>query len=73
MDNNGRSEEIISSITHMGESMNFEVIAEYVETKEQKERLHELGCNLYQGWYYYPAVPLYELIEILEREHAHAK
>lgn len=71
--NNKRSEDIVSSILQMGETMNFKVIAEYVETKEQKRILEELGCKLYQGWLYYPAIPLYEFLEMLDRERAHKR
>ncbi len=48
--------EIISSITRLATSLNLWVLAEYVETEEQKETLHEIGCNCYQGYLYSPAV-----------------
>ena len=48
--------EIILSITHLAESLHLNVIAEYVETEEQKETLHEIGCYFYQGYLYSPAV-----------------
>lgn len=31
------------------------VLAEFVETNEQKEALHEMGCDCYQGYLYSPA------------------
>ena len=48
--------EIISSITQLAETLNLTVLAEYVETEEQRAVLHEAGCNLYQGYLYSPAV-----------------
>ncbi|MBO4897061.1 MAG: PTS sugar transporter subunit IIC/EAL domain-containing protein [Clostridia bacterium] len=48
--------EIIQSITSLAESLNLSVIAEYVETEEQKEALHETGCDIYQGYLYSPAI-----------------
>ena len=36
------------------------VLAEYVETEEQRETLPSIGCDCYQGWLYSPAVPLKE-------------
>lgn len=57
-----RSAEIISSIIHLGQTLNFEVIAEYVETKELKNFLMVLGCHIYQGYYYSPAIPINEFI-----------
>lgn len=63
MMSNDRSLDIISSIIKMGETMNFQIIAEYVETKDQRDLLRSLGCDYYQGWYYYPAVPITEFID----------
>ena len=50
--------EIISSITGLSESLSLPVIAEFVETSEQREILHEIGCDCYQGYLYSPAIPL---------------
>ena len=52
--------EIISSITRLARSLDLIVLAEYVETEEQKELLHEIGCDCYQGYLYSPAVCLDE-------------
>ena len=55
---NQNCREIISSITGLSESLSLPVIAEFVETSEQREILHEIGCNCYQGYLYSPAIPL---------------
>ena len=34
------------------------VLAEFVENKEQRDELHRLGCDIYQGYLYSPAVLL---------------
>ncbi|MBR3640976.1 MAG: EAL domain-containing protein, partial [Oscillibacter sp.] len=52
--------EIISSITQLADSLNLSVLAEYVETAEQRDLLHEIGCDCYQGYLYSPAVPIRE-------------
>ena len=52
--------EIIQSITQLASSLNLTVLAEYVETAEQREILHEIGCDCYQGYLYSPAVYLDE-------------
>lgn len=57
-----RSREIIGSIVNLGHSLDFRVIAEFVENEEVRDALQELGCALYQGYLYSPAVPLEELI-----------
>ncbi len=58
-----RCSEIIASIVNLGESLQFQVIAEYVENKVLKDQLMELGCKIYQGYYYSPAIPVDELVE----------
>lgn len=55
---NDRTKEIITSIIQMANRLNFHVVAEFVETLEQKDALKEVGCNIYQGYYYAKAEPL---------------
>ena len=62
---NERCENIIKSIVDLGKSLNFEVVAEYVETMPQKNKLKELGCEIYQGYLYYKPMEIDELIDIL--------
>lgn len=50
--------EIISSITDLTSSLSMQVIAEFVETEEEKEILHSINCDNYQGYLYSPAVAL---------------
>ncbi len=46
---------IIKSVLLLGEALNIEVVSEGVETKEQYTLLKELGCKLFQGYYFsYP-------------------
>lgn len=63
---NERNQEIIASIVSLGTNLGFVVMAEYVETEEIREKLESLGCNLYQGYLYSPAVPLERLKEIVK-------
>jgi len=51
-------QEIILSITSLAEALHLTVLAEYVETEEQRETLHQIGCDCYQGYLYSPAVPV---------------
>lgn len=62
---NNRSQNIISGIQKMSSPLNYELIAEYVETEEQKKVLEELGCYIYQGALYSMAMPPEELEEFL--------
>lgn len=64
---NERSREIISSISRLTEGLNIETIAEYVETEEQRKALEDVGCHIYQGYLYSPAIPLSKFIELGEQ------
>ena len=50
--------EIISSIVDLANSLNLKVLAEYVETEKQRDILHEIGCDKYQGYLYSMAKPI---------------
>lgn len=65
---NERNQEIISSIVSLGRNLGFVVIAEYVETEEIRAVLEKLGCNLYQGYLYSPAIPLEQLAELARKD-----
>lgn len=62
---NSRSQEIIAGIHQMSQSLNYDLIAEFVETEEQREALDKLGCDIYQGYLYSPALRLPELEQYL--------
>ena len=49
---NERSRDIVRGITRLAASMQFHVVAEFVETREQMELLKALHCDIYQGYYY---------------------
>ncbi len=63
---NERTKEIIDSIISLGKTLDYEVVAEYVEDREQKEALKEMGCNLYQGYLYSPAIPIENFAEYVK-------
>lgn len=64
-----RSIDIITAITGLSKKFNFKVIAEYVETKEQRDKLADLGCYIYQGWLYSQAVPREVFIRYLNEHY----
>lgn len=59
---------IVSSIVTLGKSLNYTVIAEYVEYEEQRIILHELGCDRYQGYLYSEALPYQKLIDYMQKD-----
>lgn len=62
-----RSVDIIRAITQLADKFNFKVVAEYVENEAQRDKLASLGCHIYQGWLYSPAVTLHEFINYLQK------
>ena len=58
----GHSEKIIRSLTSLSDSMNIKVVAEFVETAAQRDKLAELGCHAFQGYLYSKPISLDELI-----------
>lgn len=61
--NNERSRNIVSGIVDMARTLKFHVVAEFVETKEQRDLLRDLGCEVFQGYYYGKPIPLDEFTE----------
>ena len=55
---NETNADIIRAITALGKTQKVEVIAEYVETVEQRDALIEMGVNVLQGYLY--STPLSE-------------
>jgi diguanylate cyclase (GGDEF)-like protein/PAS domain S-box-containing protein len=51
---------ICKSTIALAESMGLSVIAEGVETKEQRDALSDIGCSSYQGYWFSRPVPLDE-------------
>jgi diguanylate cyclase (GGDEF)-like protein/PAS domain S-box-containing protein len=49
---NGGEQPLVESIIAMGHHMDMEVVAEGVETEAQKNTLEELGCLVFQGYYF---------------------
>ncbi len=60
---NQDDEAIIKTILALGQSLELTVIAEGVETKQQAERLRELGCTQFQGFLYGRPVPASEYLQ----------
>jgi diguanylate cyclase (GGDEF)-like protein/PAS domain S-box-containing protein len=51
------SDAIAKSIISLGHALDKSVIAEGVETEEQRKHLARLGCNAYQGYLFSPPIP----------------
>lgn len=57
---------IIRSIIMLGQSLGLSIIAEGVETQEQRDLLHAQGCTLYQGFWYGRPMPGEQFAALLQ-------
>ena len=55
-----RAREILESMISLAKRLEIPVITEGVETKEQLDFLTEMGCDMFQGYYFSRAVPISE-------------
>ena len=60
---------IVKAVIAFSKSLNLRIIAEGVETKEQKTALVENGCQIIQGYIYGKPVPADEMEKLLRDSH----
>ncbi|MHB8534555.1 MAG: bifunctional diguanylate cyclase/phosphodiesterase [Sulfuricaulis sp.] len=58
---------IVKAIIALAHSLNMKVVAEGVETREQFDVLHALGCDNAQGYLFSPAVPAADFTQLCNR------
>ena len=56
---------IVQTIIKMGQTLGLEVVAEGVETEEQRRMLQQFGCENYQGYLFGKPVPIAEFEQAL--------
>ena len=56
---------IVQAIINLSSSLNYDVIAEGVETHEQRKFLYKNGCSQYQGYLFSRPVPINEFEKIV--------
>ncbi|MEI6895005.1 MAG: ammonium transporter [Colwellia sp.] len=61
--------EICAAIINLAQGMRLSVIAEGVETKAQVDTLINLGCNYFQGFYYYKPLSKQKTTDLLSQKH----
>jgi len=64
----GNDAQIVRAIIAMGRSLNLTVLAEGVETEEQRAFLRGEGCQEAQGFLFSPPIPAGEFVELLRRD-----
>lgn len=60
---------ILRFIMGLARWMNLSVVAEGVETKEQLERLKEIGCDYVQGYYFAKPMPCKDIELLIKQQH----
>jgi len=58
---------IVDTIISMAQSLNLDVIAEGVETEEQRQYLENAGCVTYQGYLFSQPIPLEEFSLLVKK------
>jgi EAL domain-containing protein (putative c-di-GMP-specific phosphodiesterase class I) len=64
---NSNDAAIIRTIIALGDSLEMEVIAEGVETEQQREFLAAHGCHNYQGYLFSKPLPVKEFEQLLRK------
>lgn len=60
-DHGERSWHIIRSVANLASTLEMNTVTEGVETKDQVVRLLDIGCNVFQGYYFAKPMPVNEL------------
>lgn len=63
---NSNGQAIVSTIIAMAHSLQLDVIAEGVETQEQRSLLEKLGCHRYQGYLFGKPVPAGQFQRVMD-------
>lgn len=60
---NTHTANLTKTIINMAKNLDYKVVAEGIETREQLDILQELGCDYGQGYYWSPPVPAEDIIK----------
>jgi diguanylate cyclase (GGDEF)-like protein len=58
----------VGTMVGLGQALGMQTIVEGIETKEQLEKLRELGCDTGQGFYFAKPLPLAQAQQLVERQ-----
>ena len=61
--------ELIGNIINMSQILQVKTVAECVETEEQMKVLEQMGCIIYQGYYYSRPLPLDVFLQYVKKKH----
>ncbi|MCG5548372.1 EAL domain-containing protein [Halorhodospira halochloris] len=63
----GSDAEILRTVVALGRSLGFKILAEGVETEQQRSFLMDSQCNYAQGYYFSPPVPAQAVPELIRK------
>ena len=66
------NEALISSILALSNGLHLGTVAEGVESRDQLESLHKLGCPIVQGYLISQPVPAEQIVSLLDQDWSHA-
>ena len=58
-----KSMSIINTIISLTRTLGLSVVTEGVETREQVDKLTQMGCGVYQGYYFSKPIPVSQFEE----------
>lgn len=67
-DEENKTDKFIANVIRIAKDINCKVVAEGVETKEQRDTLLKAGCDIIQGYYYAKPMPINEYEELLKKD-----
>ncbi len=65
---NPKNQTIVSSMIQLAHDLGFPVLAEGIETTEQKNWLEEHGCDMGQGYWFSRPLPLDQLLDFMQKK-----
>ncbi|MBF0340910.1 MAG: EAL domain-containing protein [Magnetococcales bacterium] len=68
LDRGTEGQVIVSAICRLARSLNLKIVTEGVETLEQRNTVRAIGCDLIQGYHFYPPLAEEAFIEVVKND-----
>jgi diguanylate cyclase (GGDEF)-like protein len=65
--NCGETRDVVRTIINLAQNLDLNVVAEGVESAEQRDLLYAMGCTHAQGYFYSPPIPGIDVAEVIRR------
>ncbi len=59
---------IVKSVIHLTKELEYQVVAEGIETKELVEQLEKIECDFFQGYYFSKPVDKHEILKLIHKK-----